>query len=198
VRRSDRGMTMMEALLVVGFMSMIGLATYQALSNGLKVWDFSQRLGAEREIMISLDKMTIDLKNSFAFSGMEFKGTEQRLSFPTIVYGLQDRRRRQAESEYTDQIGYVEYAFDAMGSTFTRRPANYSQALKERFGKPQTLITDLRGLKFRYYYQQEQKLDFFSTTDLGRPLAVEVTFEFEDRSGQRQQMKRFIYLPVRG
>jgi len=198
IMRQTCGMTMVETLLVVGLMSMIGLAAYQALSNGLKVWAFSRHIGPEQEIMISLDKMTVDLKNSFVLSGMKFQGTEQRLSFPTMVYGLQDRRKRKVDSEYLTQMGYVEYAFDPLNSALVRRQANYAQAVREKFERPQVLAQGIRLLRFRYYYAQGKQVDFFSDTDQGRPVAVEVTFEFNDRTGQPQEMKRFVYLPVRG
>lgn len=197
IRRAG-GITMVETLLVVGFMSMIGLATYQALSNGLKVWAFSQHIGAEQDIMMALDRMTGDLKNSFAFSGMEFQGTEQRLSFPTMIYAPQDRRKRKVDSEYLTQMGYVEYTFDSMESAFLRRQANYAQALKEKFEGSRVLVQGIRSLSFRYYYAQGKQGDFFSDTNQGRPTAVEVTFAFDDRTGQTQEMKRFVYLPVRG
>ncbi|HSV43921.1 MAG TPA: hypothetical protein VLJ10_05135, partial [Candidatus Bathyarchaeia archaeon] len=74
--------TLIELLLVASLLSLISVSLYQALSNGLRVWQYTRRLSVEEDVMIFLDKLSADLRNSFDYSLFFFDEGKNYVSFP--------------------------------------------------------------------------------------------------------------------
>jgi prepilin-type N-terminal cleavage/methylation domain-containing protein len=194
--QSSRGLTMVEMLMVVVLISLIGLATFHSLVNGFKVWERTTRQGVEWDVALFFEKLSSDLKNSFPFSQIGLMGDSQQLSFPTIIYARQDRLRRKNPDDYATQVGQAEYTFDKNRFAVLRSYAYYGQSLKKKMMPARLLAAPVVAVEFRYYYGQNQKVVVQPDTKLGRPLAVEVSVDVKDRTGQVQQYRRFIYLPT--
>ena len=193
--RHPRAMTLIEILLVLSLVTMISIALYKALRNGLQVWERSRRLVVEEDIAIFFDKMSQDIKNSYLYSKIRFEGTEVNFLFPTIVRVTADAHSGAPRGELVDQLGRVHYFFDPQQRTIGKRAANYSQALKNKFGPPQILAQSIDRLKFRYYYRTDQG-EVFSPKVLDTlPAGVDVEVLFSDKKGQRS-IHKFIDVPI--
>lgn len=152
-------------------------------------------MSQEEEILIFIDRLSNDLYNSFLYSQIKFEGNEFRVAFPTIVYVPADKRKGLPEGIYEDQVGKVEYYYDLGEDAIYRRQANYSEAVRERYGEPQLLVSGVENLRFRFYFLTEnEELSSSEILDIV-PTGVEVLIEFGDQRGERQMVK-FIDLPV--
>ncbi|MCA9403263.1 MAG: hypothetical protein KC897_05730 [Candidatus Omnitrophica bacterium] len=193
--RHKSGLTFVELLLAVTLTAMVGFTVYQSLAMGIKVWQRSQRLSLEEDVVLFMDRLSQDLYNSFLFSQIKFEGNEFRVAFPTIVSVPADRALNLDEDVYVDQVGKVEYYFDLGEDAVYRREANYSQAVRERYGDPQLMVKGVENLRFRFYFLTEN--DELSSAEILDviPTGVEVTVDFEDAGGRRS-MRKFIDIPV--
>ena len=194
--RSNQGfnkgaLTFVEMLLVVSLLSVIAVALYNTFSNGLKVWERANRLVAEEDIAIFLEKLTQDLQSALSFSQIQFDGTKNRLSFATIVRTPADSKKKIGEQAYIDEIGRVEYDFDSLRNALYRRQANYSLALKNKFLSERTL-TNIRAMEFKYFYHNGGWQD---SAHRIVPSAVRMDIEFGDEKNPRR-MTRLIGIPI--
>ncbi|MBZ0165683.1 MAG: type II secretion system protein GspJ [Candidatus Omnitrophica bacterium] len=193
--RNKSGLTFVEVILAAALTTMVGVTIYQSLAMGIGVWQRSQQLNLEEDVVIFLDKLSYDLYNSFLFSQIKFEGNEFRIAFPTMVYTPADRRLNLGADVYVEQIGKVEYYYDLGEDKVYRRQANYSQALRERYTDPQELVAGVDNLRFRFYFLTES--DELSSSEIldVLPTGVEITVEFSDAKGKRT-MRKFIDIPV--
>lgn len=188
-------MTFIELLIVASLLSILSIALYNALSNGLKVWSRSNRSMLEDDVVIFLDKINSDLKNSFYYSKISFSGSTNKFSFPTMVRVEADPRGPEKKGEYIKQIGKVEYYFDPYNGGLYRRFANYGKAENNEFFKPRLLVSSIDSLRFKYFYARElSELESDKTLETF-PSAVEVTVEFSDQSGIRS-INKFINIAI--
>ncbi len=193
--RSQSGLTLVETLLAVALVTLVGLACYKSLSMGIEVWQRSQQLNIEEDVAIFFDKLSFDLYNSFLFSQIKFEGNEFRFAFPTIVRTPADKSLRLGEDVYVDQIGKAEYFYDFNDDKLYRRQANYSEAVRERWGPKRELVSSVTRIKFRYYFLTEtEEISSAEILDV-LPTGVEIEVEFADTRGKRV-MKKFIDIPV--
>ena len=111
-KKFNNAFTLIEMILVVSLISLVGLASFRTIANGLSVWEQSLQIGVEEDLAIFLDKITRDLRNSYKYSLLKFDGTKRTISFPTIVHTREDRRKNYGRLRYVDRMGKVEYYFD--------------------------------------------------------------------------------------
>lgn len=192
---SKQGMTLMEVLIVISLISMISVAIYGALSNGINVWEKSNQLVVEEDVAIFFDKIAVDLHNAFLYSKIQFEGNEFRFSFPTVVYTQADSMSGISQDKYVYQIGEVEYYFNLLDKNIYRRQANYSQALSEQFGPPQLLVNSVERLNFRYFYITDEGELLTDSVFEVLPAGIEIEVEFMD-SEQNKIMRKIIDVPV--
>jgi len=195
IHNKQRGMTLLEILIVVSLISIISIVLFSSLATGLRVWERSRRSLIEQDIVIFLDKISQDIRNSFIYSLIPFQGGEDRLSFPTIVYIPADPYSGLSEGTYVDQIGKVEYYFEILDKGLYRRAANYSQAISDLYGTPRKLVEIIDQLKFHYYYLSEKGELYSRATLEGVPLGVEISVVFSDSLGERV-MRKYIDVPL--
>ena len=196
--RSRRSFTVVEMTLVVSLLAMIGLAVNQSVVNGIKLWDFTRQFTVEEDVFIFLDRLGSDLRNAFPFSPLTVNGTESTIAFPTMVRTRRDRMAAGNTDDYCDQIGRVEYAFDKVNRTVTRRQANYSQALQSRFGPQRVLAVPVEGLKFSYLYPNGEDLTWEDDARGQLPLAVRVEMQIKEHGGDIRVLSRLLDIPLAG
>ena len=192
--RSRQGMTLMEILLVISLISMVSIAIYNALSNGIKVFQRNQQLVVEEDIVLFMDKLSRDLNRSMMFARIPFQGGEFQFSFPTIIKTKADRRSGLDPEMIIEQLGKVNYYYDVSENTIYRQQANYSQAIQEQFDDGHLLVENVERLKFRYFYYTENEEIYAQEILDVIPSGVEVEIEFFDQKGIRS-FKKFI--PIR-
>jgi type II secretory pathway component PulJ len=194
--RAIKSFTLTEMLLVVSLIAMVSLALYHSIANGLKIWDRSQRFRVEEDIAFFLDKLGVDVHNTFAYSSIPWEGKENEISFPTIVRTLKDKHISSGRIDYVEQIGKVEYLFDKINFALYRRQANYGQAVKKRFGPWQVLAHPVRSVRFSYLSKGEDNGVWERDTQEILPTAVRVDIELVEDSGEIRRITRLISIPA--
>ena len=189
-RYSRRSFTLIEVLLVVSLLSVISLAVYHTLNNGIKVWQRANRVVLEADIAIFFEKISQELANSIFFTPIPFSGKSTRLNFAAVIKTPPDARLDLPKDRYVQQPGRVEYFFD-QGNLY-RRQANYSQALKGRFNESRILIKGLKGVKFSYFYSGKDDAKLYKEANNIIPAAVAVDLEF----GEGEEMHNIVIIPI--
>lgn len=173
-RRFSAGFTFIEMLIVIVMLSVISLAIYASLSNGVKIW---QRIYAkqaiEEDMDIFWDRFTHDLKNTVSFLPINFFGEKDTLSFATIV----NSRELQKTT-----VGKVSYAFNQQAGIINRKQADFSRVFEGREPEVTHSLKDIKSLKFQYYYYHNENKEYLwqDEADKDLPLAVRVECEYVD------------------
>lgn len=188
--------TIVEMTLVVSLMAMVGLAVYQSITNGLKVWQRAGKMSYEEDLAVFFDKLSTDIHNTFVFAKLPFQGKESVLSFPTIIRTAADSKGTSKAEVYVEQLGAVQYRFDPLTKTLVYAQANYSQSLKEKFGRPRVLLTSVYSLAFSYLTRKEGKTVKELRWEEGVPEAVIVELKVLDERGEVRTMEKIINVPI--
>ena len=183
-----RGFTLVEVILTVSILALVSTAIYHTLANGIKLWERSRQAIHEEDISITFDKMQTDLHNAFFYSLIKLEGKKDRLKFSTQVLTKADSKSS-FEDEYIDQIGQVEYYFNAAKGQVLRRQRNYSQALKDKGGNEQILLNSIKSLRFRYHYKENNEDVEVSEISKQLPCEVDIFIDFNDQLGIKQLTK---------
>jgi prepilin-type N-terminal cleavage/methylation domain-containing protein len=190
--RKNKGFTLIEMLMVGLIMSIISLGLYVTLNSGIKVWQRinNQQLAAE-DVNIFFDKFASDLRNSLPFTAINFTGTENGLSFASIIKS----QRMQGRT-----IGQVLYRYDSQAGILDRRQKDYSQIYNAEETAPGAALKNIKSLVFRYYvYDKERKEYFWHNEPLPEqtPWAVRLELEFLD-GAKRYGFSKTVAIPVNG
>jgi len=180
---SKNSFTLIELLLVVVFLSVVSLAMYAVLNNGLKIWQrVNQRLPQE-DAFIFFDKFSRDLRNSFKFSAVRFSGRETSLEFATVI----NSPRLQKTT-----VGKVSYFYNQQAQVFSRQQDDYSQLCDGGGGSLVQSLNNIKSVKFYYCIfdvETKQHIWYEEWTKEDMPLAVRIELEIEDGS----QIRKFVY-----
>lgn len=189
----NNGFTLAELLVASVIMSIIAGAVYVSFSSGIRIWNRVNQRIKQEHINIFMEKITSDLKNTFRFSQISFEGTEDSLKFATLVnvYEL--------ESEPRWPIVEVSYFLNKETNTVNRQIKNFSQIYKNEKGTIQKLLKDIHYLKFKYYFYDPRREDYFwqsewNDNNEGLPIAVKVELGWKDN--QTDRFIKTIAIPV--
>ena len=187
-----RGFTLIEMLIVTAIISVVALAIYATLNNGIKIWQKVNRQLPEEDLNIFFDKFSLDLRNSFKFNGINFSGTIDKLEFPTLV----ESRRLQKRT-----VGKLIYAYEPQNQILNRYQLDFAGIYSgESNVSPQQSLRNIRALKFQYYLYDEQNKVYLWQDEWskeGLPLAVKVELEFDDGK-EIKKFTRTISIPTSG
>ncbi|MBI3602313.1 MAG: type II secretion system protein [Candidatus Omnitrophica bacterium] len=197
MKPKPRAFTLVEVLLAAALVAMVGMAIFQAFANGLKLWTKAQRLNREAEVAIFLDRMEQDLRSTPLISGISFKGIATQISFPAVVMTRADRKSSMASEVFIDQIGAVQYRFDALEHTIFRRQTNYAQALKGQWGQELPVVGGIDEFNFYYEVASDKGFLMKPQSDEVIPSGVMVKMHFSDDSGEHH-LRRYFRIPVGG
>ncbi len=191
-----RAFTLIEMLIVASLLSVTGLAVYNAIANGLRVWEYSRRYSAEEDVAIFFEKISGDLHNTYAYSLIEFEGKADKIFIPTIVRMPADLKTPD-KNHIIQQMGAVEYFFQKGKKTIYRRQSNYSQALKtKKKFQAQSLATSVEGLRFIYFFFEDGKIKPKKAVSKQIPVSVLVEVDFAEVGGNIRHLQRIINIPM--
>ncbi len=191
-----RGFTLVEMILVTALTAVIGAALYRALADGITIWQRTQRSGTDEEVLLFLDRFKQDLHNAVIYSQIDFELGADSFAFPSVIRIREDKVKTSGRILYADQIGKVEYFFDKRHRRICRRQANYSQALKGRYGSPQDLVSSVQSVRFDYAYAREIGPDAPQGEEGFMPAAILVEMDIIEDKGRLRSVRRLINIPV--
>lgn len=193
--RLTAAFTLIEMLLVVALLSTVSLAVYNALANGIRVWEYSRRFSAEEDVAIFLEKLSADLQNTYAYSLVAFDGKPDKLTIPTIVQATV-KEGKNKDLNTVRQMGAVQYYWEADKKQISRRQGVYGQAVKQKFSESRTLAKSIGKLRFSYILYEKGKPRVEPAIKGRIPAAVLVEFEFAEVTGKSRPVKRLINIPI--
>lgn len=188
-------MTFVEILIVSALFAVISLALYNVFSNGIRIWQRAQNVVREEEIVIFFEKITKDLNNAYNYAGIPFEGTRNKFSFPSILPVQVPNIHDSENPQIQEQMGRVFYGYDYNKKSIYRRNANYSQALKDQYSQARTLVSDVDGVRFRYYYKTEHEEIYSEQILETLPNRVEIEVQFTD-AGYQRAMRKILSIPI--
>lgn len=175
MRRSQKGFTLLELLVVATMVSVMGAVIFSVFARGL---DLRKRAdGArihEKDAWVAADAFAREFRDAYAFPGLPFQGKPTGAAFPTLI-----RRTSSAELE----MGFVEYVYDPAARSILRRQRDYYSLFKDK-NDPNTVpdeparavLTDVESFTVRYFSfnKSAMKLEWADTWDAkeGFPLGI--------------------------
>lgn len=196
-----RGFTFVEMLLATVMVSLIAVALYVMLANGIKVWEVVNQESSQIDINIFVERISEELKNSFDFKNIVFYGEKNILSFPAKL-NVPER-----ENGFMQGVGKVQYSYDSRTKTLSRQQFDYQQLCAGEKAEPQMLVKKLDSFLFKYYFYDEEKKDFFWTNiwpppelksnTILFPLAVRIEMSFKENNTVKTY-QRTISIPAGG
>jgi len=189
--RNSKAFTFIELIITTAMVGVVALAIYATFSNGLEIWErLNQQLPGE-DLNIFLDKFSLDLKNCFKFSGIDFLGSGQSLAFASFV--------NTPWLGGAKTVGRLNYYYDTYSKILKREQSDYSAL----YNGDSTLIQSVKNInsvKFLYYaYDPEKKkyvwLEEWMSKEL--PLAVRVEIASTDVN-QGIKFNKTIEIPNNG
>ena len=137
------GFTLLELLITTSLIALMGLAIYSTFARGVMVWDRGCKTDiVSQEMRFTLQNLAKELRNSFKFSGIEFMGTKDGISFPTYVNTAEIGEAPKWE------VGEVSYFYDKDASCVMRRAL--CVRCKAQDAKP--IAQNIKNLKMSYYF----------------------------------------------
>jgi prepilin-type N-terminal cleavage/methylation domain-containing protein len=183
------GFTMVELLVVTAIVSVVSLAAYSVLDNGVKVWKKANTVLALEDLALFFDRFSRDVRNTIRFESIGFAGEAHRIEFASLVNsrGLGGRC-----------VGKIIYQYLPQERLLRRAQADFSQIYNTEEEFTGQGLKEITSLKFSYYYYDKEKKGFFwSDNWLSKalPLAIRVELEFVDKAGNGS-FTRTVSIPV--
>jgi prepilin-type N-terminal cleavage/methylation domain-containing protein len=154
----EKGFTLIEMLLVASMLAAIGLTIATTFAGGLKIFNRMESYTAVKaDVLLSLEKMERDLRNAFAYKGIDFIGEAHRVTFPAILTKFSSKEKA------VGSLGSVSYYRDDSSNerALSREERAYSQAVKKgSSGRRDStvLLTPVEDISFQYFvYDPEAK-----------------------------------------
>lgn len=192
-RDACSGLTMIELLVSISILTVLLAAILMTLYSGLLVWERASGYDMKRmETMLALESLEKEVRNTFPFHAIEFKGSPSGMKFAGVINVTTDGVRIQRFCE-------IKYDFDPTAHTFRRQSRIYPFGLS---GGDESLavLSGVDVVKVSYASTPEKDRSlaaWLETWDNGGklPAAVRIEFEFHG-TGTPARMIRTIRLPV--
>ncbi len=186
--KRNSGFTLIELLITSVVISVIALAAYSGLSAGIRIWQRINQKSEYEDLAFFLDRFGGDLRSCFKFSGIDFSGAKDRVSFACLLNSPRLRKTT---------VGELNYIYEAGEGKLLRREMDYSHIYSQDEGLIKEALTGVKSLEFRFYvYDEDQKkyfwLEEFDRDDL--PLAVRVELEL---NGGWEKVVRTFNIPLK-
>jgi hypothetical protein len=172
--------------------SIIGLAIFTTLNNGIKIWQRLNQTVGQEDINIFFERIARELRNTFAFNTIRFSGENHQIAFATFLTAPGVSQPQQSG------IGQVVYYYDRANKQLIKEQRNYSQLYKGDSGAKQELLKQINSLEFSYYYYDQESREYLWLPvwqDDYVPQAVRIKLEFDDGK-QLKNITRSIDLPL--
>ena len=194
------GFTLIETILTVAMFSVIALAIYSTFNQGVKLWQRLTQRTPSSELNMVFEKMSSDLRNSFGFSGINFVGGEDNITFATLIFSANKDKQK------TLSPGEVSYSFDSQTGSLNRQQRNYSQVYRNKSTHLRQMLNNVKSLSFRYYYYNPAQEEYVwkdnwqvkkGEEKRSIPLAVRIKLEFDENT-KEEEITRTITIPAGG
>ena len=170
--------TLIELIVSVAILSVIVVSIYSVFSLGVRTWRRGNENTSLQKIRLGLLKMENELKRSFFFSKVPFRGTSSEIIFPLAI-----------KVEEAERVYIVTYYIDDDKATgfknLMRREMVFSDGLKDEEVLEKKLFS-AASIQFGYPFKSRDISDSIEWQDswpepIGKmPSGVRITFKIDD------------------
>ncbi len=201
----EKAFTLVELLIAASIIGMISIAILSSFGIGFHTFERVQAFGgSQMDILLSIEEIERDLRNTFPLSGIPFTGNSQNMTFA----GLFSQWDEEKEEE-TVVLGKKSYSLDSTSKALVRKQQEYSRAIAESTGTEQEaeILAFVEDLQFSYYYYKKELQDDKEKIEFGwknswgqedglpKGVKIEVTF----RNGEKDvHLARTVFIPIGG
>ncbi len=198
-RKKNSAVTLIELLVALSVAGIISLAVMAVLGSGLKTYERIQSYGnVQTEVLLALEVMEKNIRNTFYFSGINFIGTSQSIEFAGIVESVNE------EGNVKEGVGKISYYFDKSLGNLVAENRGYALATSEEFvvADSSETLAFIESFKLTYYYLNPETekygwKDSWDDKEEMIPKGVKMEVGFKD--GQENvEVERIILIPAAG
>jgi len=209
--KNSRAFTLIELLVAISMIGMISLAVLSAFGSGMRVFERVQTYGSiQAEVLIALETLERDLRNTFIFAsseeeGKEFKGIDfigdgNRIHFAGLIQGFDTGGKAKLS------LGAKEYYFDEDAKALMGTYKIYPWVENGGVVEGETLAF-VEKMSFTYYYfdpkteqyawksfwDEESEKNEGDEEDVLSGVKIELTF----KDGERDVvLERTVFFPM--
>ena len=175
------GFTFIEVIVSITIFTIIITSVYSVFYLGMKTWRRGEDRRSLQEIRLGLLRIDKELKNSFYFSKIPFKGTDKEMMFPLS-----------ATTGETEEIYTITYVVDSDEGTglreLVRKKKIFSESLlDEEREETKAIFSLMKSIDFEYGYEMpggsldlEWREDWDAATQNKFPSGIKISFELPD------------------
>ncbi len=145
-----RGFTLVELMLVAALLAIVGLTIVATFAGGLKIFNRMESHSVARaDVLLCMEKMERDLRNTFSLKGLDFIGEAKRVTFPAILTTFSPEGRVRAS------LGSFSYFRDDSRKErfFSKEEKIYTEAIKKESSErgAVTALAPVADINFQYF-----------------------------------------------
>ncbi|MBM3246458.1 MAG: prepilin-type N-terminal cleavage/methylation domain-containing protein [Candidatus Omnitrophica bacterium] len=199
-RKLVTGFTLLELLIATAILGVIMTTLAFSFNTGIFGYrNIEESLNTTQTALKVLERINLDLRNSFAYSDNEakFTGTKSEMSFLTLVDTLRGDTKAQ-------DYAFVLYKTDDTGQLLRLCRLNQESLSDKSQALPVILSSNVKEIVFQYGYLDIQKkaLEWKDAWDdpALAPVAVKISLTIKQKAEKKQEagqaFKRAVFLPL--
>ena len=139
-KKLRKGFTLIEIIIVASIFSIIVVGIASSFISGMNIWgrayntDFTQA-----DVLLTLEKITAQLRQSVDISVIGFEGDSKNISFPVVI---------------RNYVARLTYEFDSMDKMLRQRRSNLEDiiAKKDYTQSTEKAMVSIDDFSLRYFY----------------------------------------------
>ncbi len=179
--------TLIEAVIVAGIFSVVGLTLLATFSSGLKIWQRVYKESSDEDVAIFFEKFSYDLRNTVKYNSIDFRGSKIKVSFATFI------KKNSQFPGLSKGIGEVTYYWDKKNKKIFRVLKNLNDIYREKEGTTQLLLNNIDDFRINYYsYNLKEKKYFWkeewNTKDIPLSVSLYISLRYKNSTFNYQRV----------
>lgn len=139
----------------------------------------------QADVLLSFEKLEKDLRNTINFSGINFAGEREKVSFAGLM-GVP------VSSGESLSLGRISYYFDINNKSLVREENAYASPLSDS-----KALVSLKDVGFTYYYFNPKAENYVWADSVdGIPKAIKIKVVFKSENDKDIEITRTVLIPV--
>ncbi len=186
--RFSAGFTLVELIISGVIILLVSVTVYSVFASGINVWKKANQAKSKGyALRLVIEKMSMELRNTFKFATIPFEGSEDTVYFAGLV---------------DNQVSRISYFLDDE-ENFCRRVQNYPEVFgKGESGQYSTVFSGVKQLKLEYCYLDNASGDYKWKDDWIKeeqdtiPQALKIELTFEGGNEEESKFTKTIFIPI--
>ena len=196
-KKNRKAFTLIELLVALSIAGIISLAVMSVLGSGLLTYDRIQSYGnTQTDVLLALEEMEKNLRNTFYFSEIPFLGESQKIECVNVFDSADEAGALKKD------VGKLVYYFDKSTQQLLVKKYNYALATsKEDVQADSTeVLAVIKSFKLTYYYfntetEKYEWKDSWDDKEVALPKGIKIKLVFSDDQ-KDIEAERIVLIPV--